>query len=48
VGVHVDERIIVDGRVDPRLAQQIARLGGNYYAVADEASLFTLERPGPR
>lgn len=43
VGIHIDEAIIVDGRVDVRLLKPIARLGYMDYAVVED--FFTLERP---
>jgi flavin reductase (DIM6/NTAB) family NADH-FMN oxidoreductase RutF len=43
VGVHVDDRVIVDGRIDVVKMQPIARLGYTDYSVVDE--LFTMPRP---
>jgi flavin reductase (DIM6/NTAB) family NADH-FMN oxidoreductase RutF len=45
VGVHIDERVVVDGVVDPARLQPIARLGGPDYSVVDEAALFRMTRP---
>ena len=44
VGVHVDERFIVDGRVDTAAMQPIARCGyrGDYAVVTE---LFEMLRP---
>ena len=43
VGVHVDDRVIVDGRIDVVKMQPIARLGYTDYSVVDD--LFTMPRP---
>jgi len=43
VGIHIDDALIVDGRVDIARARPIARLGYMDYCVVDE--LFAMERP---
>lgn len=43
VGVHIDDRAIVDGKVDVTKLKPIARLGYGDYAVIDE--VFELPRP---
>ncbi len=43
VGVHIDDRAIVDGKVDVTKLKPIARLGYGDYAVIDE--VFELSRP---
>lgn len=43
VGIHIDERIIADGRVDVHLLQPIARLGGRDYTRVTE--VFSMTRP---
>jgi flavin reductase (DIM6/NTAB) family NADH-FMN oxidoreductase RutF len=43
VGVHVDDAILVDGRVDLNLVQPIARLGYAEYAVVRD--IFRMVRP---
>ena len=43
VGVHIDERVLVDGQVDLTLVRPIARCGYNDYAVVD--SIFSIRRP---
>jgi flavin reductase (DIM6/NTAB) family NADH-FMN oxidoreductase RutF len=43
VGVHIDERYIVDGRLDTAAMKPIARCGYDKYAVVD--SLFAMTRP---
>jgi flavin reductase (DIM6/NTAB) family NADH-FMN oxidoreductase RutF len=43
VGVHIDDTLIVDGRVDIARARPIARLGYMDYCVVDE--LFAMDRP---
>ncbi len=44
VHFHVDDSLLdADGRVDPRKAQTIARLGGNYYCHTSD--LFEMKRP---
>jgi flavin reductase (DIM6/NTAB) family NADH-FMN oxidoreductase RutF len=44
VGVHIDDALIVDGRVDIAQARPIARLGYMDYCVVDE--VFAMDRPG--
>lgn len=44
VGIHIDERIVVDGRIDVQRLKPIARLGYMDYAVVDD--FFSLQRPG--
>ena len=43
VGVHIDERVLIDGQVDLTLVRPIARCGYNDYAMVE--SLFSLKRP---
>jgi flavin reductase (DIM6/NTAB) family NADH-FMN oxidoreductase RutF len=43
VGVHVDDRFVVDGRVDTAAMRMMARLGYKDYAVVERT--MTLERP---
>ncbi len=43
VGVHIEDRFIVDGRVDTAAMQPIARLGYGDYAVVN--TKFTIARP---
>jgi flavin reductase (DIM6/NTAB) family NADH-FMN oxidoreductase RutF len=43
VGVHIDDSVIVDGRIDVVKMRPIARLGYMDYTLVDE--LFTMERP---
>ena len=43
VGIHVDDRFIVDGRVDTAAMRLMARLGYKDYAVIERT--MTLERP---
>jgi hypothetical protein len=43
VGIHIDERVIEDGRVSIALLDPIARLGYDEYARVREA--FTMTRP---
>ena len=43
VGIHIDDTLIVDGRVDIARARPIARLGYMDYCVVDE--LFAMDRP---
>ncbi len=43
IGVHIDESVITDGRVDIAKLRPIARLGYAEYAVVDEA--FTMQFP---
>ena len=44
VGVHIDESVIVDGRVDVTRIRPIARLGYMDYTVVER--VFTMDRPG--
>lgn len=43
VGIHIDERLVVDGMVDITRARPIARLGYMDYSVVDE--VFQMQRP---
>lgn len=45
VGVHIADRVLVDGIVDPALVRAIARLGSSDYAVTEASSLFRMARP---
>lgn len=44
IGVHIDDRFIVDGRVDLATLRPVARLGYLDYAVVD--TIFSMARPG--
>ncbi|MFO1033093.1 MAG: flavin reductase family protein [Hyphomicrobiales bacterium] len=44
VGVHIDDRYIVEGRVDTAALQAIARLGYSEYATVD--TVWRMRRPG--
>jgi len=44
VRIHVDESVLRDGRVDPKLLQPVGRLGGSGY-VDVARSTFELKRP---
>ena len=43
VGVHIDDRFIIDGLLDTAAMKPIARCGYNQYAVVE--SLFSMDRP---
>ena len=43
VGIHIDESILADGRIDMALARPLCRLGYLDYAVT--AEVFELRRP---
>ncbi len=43
VGVHIDDRFIVDGRLDSAMMQPIARCGYDQYAVVER--VFSMVRP---
>ncbi len=44
IGVHIDDRFIVNGRVDTAAMKPIARLGYSEYATVDE--VWRMRRPG--
>jgi flavin reductase (DIM6/NTAB) family NADH-FMN oxidoreductase RutF len=44
VGVHIDDRYIVDGRLDTAAMRPIARCGYDEYAVVE--TVFSMRRPG--
>jgi flavin reductase (DIM6/NTAB) family NADH-FMN oxidoreductase RutF len=44
IGVHIDDRFIVGGRLDTAAMKPIARCGYDEYAVAE--SVFAMQRPG--
>ena len=43
VGIHIDESIIRDGRIDMALARPIGRLG--YMDYAEASAVFEMRRP---
>jgi flavin reductase (DIM6/NTAB) family NADH-FMN oxidoreductase RutF len=43
IGVHIDDRFIVDGKLDTAAMKPIARCGYDQYAVVE--SLFSMQRP---
>jgi flavin reductase (DIM6/NTAB) family NADH-FMN oxidoreductase RutF len=43
VGIHIDDRFIVGGRVDTAAMKPIARLGYSEYATVDE--VWRMRRP---
>jgi flavin reductase (DIM6/NTAB) family NADH-FMN oxidoreductase RutF len=43
IGVHIDDRFIVDGRLDTAAMKPIARCGYDQYAVVE--CLFSMQRP---
>jgi flavin reductase (DIM6/NTAB) family NADH-FMN oxidoreductase RutF len=45
VGVHIDDALLVDGRVDTARLRPTARLGYFDYAVVDDRVLFQMTRP---
>jgi flavin reductase (DIM6/NTAB) family NADH-FMN oxidoreductase RutF len=45
VGIHVADEVIVDGMIDMRKLQPLARLGYLDYAVIEPDNVFTMERP---
>ncbi|MSP49907.1 MAG: flavin reductase family protein [Alphaproteobacteria bacterium] len=44
VGIHIDDALVVDGRVDILLSRPLARLGYMDYTVVD--NVFAMDRPG--
>jgi flavin reductase (DIM6/NTAB) family NADH-FMN oxidoreductase RutF len=45
VGIHIDERILKDGRVDVGAMRPVARLGYMDYAVVTPETMFSINRP---
>ena len=45
IGIHINEGIIVDGLIDVRKVQPLARLGYLDYALIEENNIFSLDRP---
>jgi len=45
VYMHLDERIFVNGRIDPAVLDPIGRLGGPLYTHVTKDSIFNLPRP---
>jgi flavin reductase (DIM6/NTAB) family NADH-FMN oxidoreductase RutF len=45
VGIYIDDRFIVDGRVDTAAMQPIARLGYMDYSAVRADTMFTINRP---
>ena len=43
VGVHIDDRFIVDGRLDTAAMRPLARCGYDEYAVVEQ--VFSMRRP---
>jgi flavin reductase (DIM6/NTAB) family NADH-FMN oxidoreductase RutF len=46
VGIHIDDRFIVDGLVDTAAMRPIARSGYRDYFVATPETKFSIRRPG--
>jgi flavin reductase (DIM6/NTAB) family NADH-FMN oxidoreductase RutF len=46
VGIHIDDRFIVDGLVDTAAMRPIARSGYRDYFVATPETKFSITRPG--
>jgi flavin reductase (DIM6/NTAB) family NADH-FMN oxidoreductase RutF len=46
VGIHIDDRYIVDGLVDTAAMRPIARAGYRDYFVSTPETKFSLRRPG--
>jgi flavin reductase (DIM6/NTAB) family NADH-FMN oxidoreductase RutF len=45
VGIHVDDDVMTDGRVDIKKLKPIARLGYLEYAVVGADNIFAMRRP---
>ena len=45
VGIHIDDDVITDGRVDIKKLKPIARLGYSEYAIVGADNIFTMRRP---
>lgn len=46
--MHIAERVLVDGRIDPRRIDLIARMGGDWYCHANGEALFQVAKPSPQ
>ena len=44
VGIHIDDDVIIDGKVDETLLKQISRLG--YFNYNEVSNVFVMKRPG--
>jgi len=45
VGIHIDDDVIVDGKIDSAKVQPLARLGYLDYAAITPDSIFAVPRP---
>ncbi|MFT4115376.1 flavin reductase family protein [Bradyrhizobium sp.] len=45
VGIHIDDEIMTDGRIDMKKLKPIARLGYSEYAVVGADNIFAMRRP---
>jgi flavin reductase (DIM6/NTAB) family NADH-FMN oxidoreductase RutF len=43
--IHIDERVLTEGKIDQQKIDLVARMGGNWYCRADENSLFEVQKP---
>ncbi len=47
VRMHIAERVLVEGRIDPRRIDLVARMGGDWYCHANGDALFQVAKPSP-
>ena len=47
VRMHIAERILADGRIDPRRIDLVARMGDDWYCHANGEALFQVAKPSP-
>ena len=45
IGIHIDDSIIADGKIDMAKLRPLARLGYYDYAVIEAAHLFSMQTP---
>lgn len=43
--IHIDERVLTEGKIDQQKIDLVARMGGNWYCRADKNSMFEVQKP---
>ena len=46
--MHIDEGVMTDGKIDPYKLDAVSRLGGDYYARINGASIFAVPKPADK